>query len=436
MTWPGFEQALADARMAANEEHSVLYFDMDQLHLLNDMLGRETGDQALREMGAIISRILGSNPTTRVTSDSFAALLLGTDANDACRLGMEICAELHELEYTADGQSFRPSVSIGVAPLDDRESGAASSLLVPAQIACQAAKDRGRNRVELYESGDQSIMRRMDDLNQVGSIRSAIEGGRLVLFAQPIEQISCIPDVSYHELLVRMLDTSGQPVPPSEFMGAAERYQLMEDLDRWVVTKAIETLREELNDPQGKPIRFAINLSGQSIGSEKFLDFFTHHLLHSGVDPTRLCLEITETVAVGNLNKAQHFISELRKLGCQFSLDDFGTGLSSFAYLKMFSVDKLKIDGSFIVDICDNEVSHSMVTAIAEIARVMGIETVAEYVQSEEILDAVKGIGVNWAQGYHVSEPVRLSELFENSTIVDKADLADVEASLLDQLPA
>jgi len=436
MTWPGFEQALSEARSDNSDEHSVLYLDMDQLHVLNDTLGRENGDQALRELGAIVRRILPGHPATRVTSDSFAVLLLNTDAETACQLSAEICAELESLEYTADGQSFRPTASIGVAVFDDRECGAASSLLVPAQIACQAAKDRGRNRVELYESGDQSIMRRMDDLNQVGSIRSAIEGGRLVLFAQPIEPVSGNRDVAYHELLVRMLDTSGQPVPPSEFMGAAERYQLMQDLDRWVVNKAIETLSEELHDSCGRPIRFAVNLSGQSIGSEKFLDFLTHKLIHSGVDPSRICLEITETVAVGNLKKAQHFITALRGMGCQFSLDDFGTGLSSFAYLKMLHVDKLKIDGSFVSDICENEISLSMVTAIAEIARVMGIETVAEYVQSEGILKALKEIGVDWAQGFHVGEPLRLSELFENSTIIDKADLADVDASLLDQLPA
>ncbi len=435
MTWPGFEQALMAARDRQQGDCTVLYLDMDQLHVLNDALGRDIGDRALRELGLILRGVLTGQPVTRVTSDSFAALLLDTSLCEAKQLGSEICQRLQALEFTAEGQSFRPSASIGVATLGC-EGTAASSLLVPAQIACQAAKDRGRSRVETYEATDHSIIRRMDDLNQVGSIRSAIEGGRLVLFAQPIRYIAGERAVAYHELLVRMLNTAGEPVPPSEFMGAAERYQLMQELDRWVVNKAINTLAEELHDSMGRPIRFAINLSGQSLGSEKFLAYIKQELARTGLDPSRLCLEITETVAVSNLKKAQVFIRDLRELGCQFSLDDFGTGLSSFAYLKMFPIDKLKIDGSFVQDICENEVSRSMVSAIAEIARVMGIETVAEYVQSEDILMAVGEIGVDWAQGYHVGEPIRLRDLFENSTIVDKADLADVDPSLIEKLPA
>jgi len=435
MTWPGFEQALTAATESSHDESTLLYLDMDQLHILNDTLGREMGDRALRELGLILRSVLKGQPVTRVTSDTFAALLSDTSLETAKQLGAEICQQLQALEFKGDDQSFRPSASIGVAPLGC-EGTAASSLLVPAQIACQAAKDRGRGRVETYEPADHSIIRRMDDLNQVGSIRSAIEGGRLVLFAQPIRYIAGEREVAYHGLLVRMLNTAGEPVPPSEFMGAAERYQLMQELDRWVINKAIDTLTDELQDSRGRPIRFAVNLSGQSIGSEKFLDFVKQEFARTGLDPSRLCLEITETVAVSNLKKAQVFISELRELGCQFSLDDFGTGLSSFAYLKMFKIDKLKIDGSFVQDICENEVSKSMVAAIAEIARVMGIETVAEYVQSEDILRTVGEIGVDWAQGFHVGEPIRLRDLFENSTIVDKADLADVDPSLIEKLPA
>ncbi len=212
------------------------------------------------------------------------------------------------------------------------------------------------------------------------------------------------PQVAYHELLVRMLDTSGEPVPPAAFMGAAERYQLMQELDRWVVTKAIETLTAEPEDSTGRRLRFAVNLSGQSIGSERFLDFIQYEFARTGLEPNRLCFEITETVAVGNLEKARNFVATLRNMGCRISLDDFGTGLSSFAYLKMFDVDKLKIDGSFVADIDTNDVSRSMVSAITEIARVMGIETVAEYVQSERVLDTVRELGVDWAQGFHTGE--------------------------------
>ena len=411
-----------------------MYLDVDQMHLLNDTLGREAGDKLLREFGGILREVLGKQTITRVTSDTFAALLHNTPLDKAACYGKEICERLQTLDFTEGQQKFRPSASIGVAELGD-DAGAASSLLVPAQIACQAAKDRGRGRVEVYVDADKSIIQRMDDLHQVGSIRSAIEGGRLMLFAQPIFHTGGKDDVAYHELLVRMLNTAGEPIPPAEFMGAAERYQLMQELDRWVVTKAIETLTDQERDSSGKPLRFAVNLSGQSIGSDKFLGFIKQEFARTGLDPSRICLEITETVAVGNLKKAQVFIHELSDLGCQFSLDDFGTGLSSFAYLKMFPVQKLKIDGSFVSDVCENEVSRSMVSAITEIARVMGIETVAEYVQSQAILETVTELGVDWAQGFHVGEPTRLRDLFGNSTIVDKADLADVDPSLIDKLP-
>ncbi|NND54347.1 MAG: EAL domain-containing protein, partial [Gammaproteobacteria bacterium] len=435
-TWPHFEIALENAREAEAVNASIMYLDMDRMSLLNDTLSRQAGDKLLGEFGAILRQVLGKQAITRVTSDSFAALLLNTSLDEAIANGQEICKRVQAIEIdNGEEQSFKPSVSIGVAEFDE-SNGAAGSLLVQAQVACQAAKDRGRGRIEVYIDADKSIVQRMDDLNQVGSIRSAIEGGRLVLFAQPIYSTHGEQDGAYHELLVRMLDTTGEPVPPADFMGAAERYQLMQELDRWVVTKAIETLTDEPNDLNGKPLRFAVNLSGQSIGSDKFLDFIKQEFARTGLDPRRICLEITETVAVSNLKKAQVFMNELSALGCQFSLDDFGTGLSSFAYLKMFPVQKLKIDGSFVTDVCENEVSRSMVSAIAEIARVMGIETVAEYVQSQAIYTTVKELGVDWAQGYHVGEPTRLRDLFDNPTIIDKADLADVDPTVINKLPA
>jgi EAL domain-containing protein (putative c-di-GMP-specific phosphodiesterase class I) len=241
---------------------------------------------------------------------------------------------------------------------------------------------------------------------------------------------------------VRLLDTSGNLVEPSQFLGAAERYHLVQEIDRWVVAKAIETLATQGETLAGHAMRFAVNLSGQSLGNDQFLDFVRAELARTGVAPDRLCFEITETVAVSNLQKAQLFISEMKKIGCLFSLDDFGTGLSSFAYLKLFDVNKLKIDGSFVHDICQNEVSRSMVSAITEIAHVMKIETVAEYVQDEETVTALREIGVDWVQGFHIGEPVRLTELFDDQTIIDTADIADVTDSaeentaILETLPA
>lgn len=435
MHWPAFEQQLDALCSAPEGEHSLMYLDLDQLQVANDSGGHAAGDQVLREFAAFLKSALPNHPMTRVTSDSFAVLLQDTTLDQARQVAESVCEQLGSGQQLRDVDAFRPSASIGVAALAGDEKDAAAALM-PAQIACQAAKDRGRGRVEVYEASDVSIVRRMDDLNLVGSIKSAIEGGRLVLFAQPIVSLDGQNEFAYHELLVRMLSTSGEPVPPADFMGAAERYQLMQELDRWVVSKAIATLTAHPVDVEGRPFRFAVNLSGQSIGNEKFLEFVKDELTRTGLSPERLCLEITETVAISNLRRAQVFMHELRQLGCQFSLDDFGTGLSSFAYLKLFPVDKIKIDGSFVHDAAHNEVSRAMVAAITDIARVMQLQTVAEYVQDAATLETVSKLGVNWAQGFHLGAPVRLRELFSNATIIDKADLADVDPALLEQLPA
>ncbi|MEE4186260.1 MAG: EAL domain-containing protein [Gammaproteobacteria bacterium] len=434
MNWRNFEHALEELGGAEAGSTTLAYLDIDQLQVANDTFGRYVGDDMLREMARLLRDILPDAPVTRITSDSFAALLRDTELGTARELFNEFCARAKKFEHVEGDRSYRMSVSVGLAPLAV-DAGATASVLAPAQIACQAAKERGCGRVEVYEAGDASIVQRLDDLMFSGSIRSAIEGGRLVLFAQPLHRLTGSQDVAYHELLVRMLNTAGEPVPPAEFMGAAERYQLMQDLDRWVVHKAIETLTDQHTDSSGRPLKFAINLSGQSLGSERFRQFVQHELDQSGLPGERLCFEITETVAVRNLKNAQRFMAQFRELGCEFALDDFGTGLSSFAYLKLFPVNTLKIDGSFVSDIATNEVSRSMVSAVAEIARVMSLETVAEYVQDEATLAVIRELGIDWAQGYHLGEPVRLSKLFAQRTVVDKAELADVDPALLKMLP-
>ena len=441
INWPGFELSLGSACLDVATEYSLMYLDIDQLDVVNDSFGRDTGDEILRSFAGILRKELSPHTITRVSSDSFAALLCNCSIDEAEILGKEICTNFRELDYASGTHNYKPSVSVGVASLMPNEKDL-RSVLVPAQVACQAAKDRGRGRVEVYQSTDVSIIRRMDEINQLGSIRNAIDAGRLILFAQPIVRVDSQQPGSYYELLVRLLDTSGNPVEPAEFLGAAERYHLVQEIDRWVVAKAIETLATHGETLSGHAMRFAVNLSGQSLGNDRFLDFVRAELARTRVAPGRLCFEITETVAVSNLQKAQLFISEMKKIGCLFSLDDFGTGLSSFAYLKLFDVNKLKIDGSFVHDICQNEVSRSMVSAIAEIAHVMNIETVAEYVQDEETVIALREIGIDWVQGFHIGKPVRLTELFDDQTIIDTADIADVadaateNTAILTTLPA
>ncbi|MEO8224589.1 MAG: EAL domain-containing protein [Gammaproteobacteria bacterium] len=411
--WSAFEkQMLAALAVGGEESTAFMYFDIDRLHVANDTLGRDAGDKVLQQFAAILREELASHPVTRISGDHFAAMLADTTLAAARQTAERIAARFGSLEFGQGDRTYRTSVSIGIgnsAPVDGGEDAEAGALAT-AQVACGAAKDRGRGRVEVYEPADQSIIRRVDDIQLVGYIRNCIDRGRLALLGQPIVPLKNAADDSrYFEVLVRLLDSDDKLVSPSEFISAAERYQLMEDLDRWVVANTLALLGSASVQLASGKARFAINLSGQSLGSESFLGFVQQQLAASRVPADMICFEITETVAIANLQRAQNFMHTLRKTGCRFSLDDFGTGLSSFAYLKLFPVDTLKIDGSFIRDLPTNVVSQSVVAAIAEVARVMQLETVAEFVQDEAALALLGKLGVTWAQGYLLGEPVPLA---------------------------
>jgi diguanylate cyclase (GGDEF)-like protein len=417
LNWPVFETYLLSAAASPDRDgHLLAYFDLDQLHVINDTFGREKGDEILAAFGALLRRRFPGQRVSRITSDSFAVLVTDGDLETLRRIAQDACRELQALSCMQGDKSLRPSVSIGIGPPAFGQAG--GGLLSMAQVACQAAKDRGRGRVEVYEPDDQSIIRRFDDIQLVSEIRGAIQRNRLALVGQPIRPLAGRGGPQYFEVLVRLLDDMDAHVSPADFLSAAERYGLMEDLDRWVVSHSLQTLvRHGLGAPGG-PVRLAINLSGQTLGSEGFLAFVQDQLRSSGVAPELLCFEITETVAVANMQRAQQLMRALQRLGCRFSLDDFGTGLSSFAYLKLFPVDTIKIDGSFIQDLTSNVVSQSVVAAIAEVARVMELETVAEYVQDQDALALLTDLGVTWGQGFLLGQP---------------ADLADCLAGLSDR---
>lgn len=419
LAWPAFGRLLTGLPPEADgSPHVIMYFDIDRLHVVNDTLGRDMGDRVIESFAAILREELAGHPLTRIASDSFAALLLDTAIDEARAVAGIIAERFRGLQFGRGDRCHRPSVSIGIGtPAGSGTfSGQSDEMaLSTAKVACEAAKDRGRNRVEVYQPEDLSIIQRFDDIQLVGYVRNAIEQGRLVLLGQPIERIQARPDregVSppYFEVLVRMLDDEDRLVSPNDFLSAAERYQLMEELDRWVVANTFDLIASGLPDGAHQQARFAINLSGQSLGSEQFLKYVQDRLASSGIPPDRICFEITETVAVANLQRAQNFMHALRRTGCRFSLDDFGTGLSSFAYLKLFPVDTLKIDGSFIRDLRTNVISQSVVAAISEVARVMQLETVAEFVQDEDSRVLLGKLGITWAQGYLIGEPVPLRE--------------------------
>lgn len=406
LAWPVFQRELAAA--LSDHESMVLALDVDRLHVFNETFGSETGDEVLVHLASVLRELLPGRPMTRVTGDQFAVLLRHTSLDEARRLGERICARFAGRCFERGDQTHRPSVSIGVGALE--EGAEAGGEMGAARIALQAAKDRGRGRTEVYQSADASIVQRFDDIQLVGYVRNAIENNRLVLVAQPLVALKPGRVADYNEVLVRIVDDAGQHVPPGEFMSAAERYQLMEELDRWVVSTTLRLLTQKGRHLVGNSARFAINLSGQSLGSEQFLRFVEHEVRSRNVDPGIIAFEITESVAVARMQQAQAFMYAMRNLGCHFSLDDFGTGLSSFAYLKLFPVDTLKIDGSFVRDVTTNVVSQSVVAAIAEVARVMQLETVAEFVQDQASLDLLRRLNISYAQGFFVGTTELLAD--------------------------
>lgn len=407
MAWPVFQKELV-AACAEPDRHTVVCFNIDQMHVVNDTFGREAGDEILTSFAKLLRDTFPYHLVTRVNGDNFATLLRDIDAGTVRILCETLCARLRQIVYVRIDQMHRPSVSIGIGPLAvDADTGGGA--LATAQTACRAAKERGRNRIEAYEDADASIVRRVDDIQIVGHVRNAIENDRLVLMAQPIRALKPGHNVHYYEVLVRMLGDGGEYVPPGEFMKAAERYQLMEELDRWVVTNTLQLIAANLGRLRQQSVCFAVNLSGQSLGNRGFLPFVLKQFTMTNVPPEMITFEITESVAMARIQEAQSFMRKLKKIGCRFSLDDFGTGLSSFAYLKLFPVDTLKIDGSFVCDIATNVVSQSVVAAIAEVSRVMGLTTVAEYVQDEVALRLLRDLGITYAQGYLVGEPELLT---------------------------
>ena len=283
--------------------------------------------------------------------------------------------------------------------------------MASAEIACKAAKDRGRGRVEIFQDADQSIIRRHADVLVVQRLHEALEKDRFVLFAQPILPLAEEGGEPRFELLLRMLDENGGILPPEKFLSAAERYQMLPQIDRWVIRNALAALGPHASMLRGRATRFSINVSGPSIADEAFLGYLESELRNSRLPRGSICFELTETAAVSNLARADRLMQRMRTLGCTFALDDFGTGLSSLTYLKSLPVTTLKIDGSFVRDSANNPRTEAMVRAIAQLAHTMGMETVAEYVESDELRMRMTTLGVDYGQGFAIGRPVPLDEV-------------------------
>ena len=417
-TRPAFEHRVraAVASTDGSSGWSSLYINVDQLHVINDNFGMRVGDSVLGQLGQLLrGRLPPGAFAARISGDRFS-VLLPAHLDDAERFGELLRVGAEHLGSMHGNSRLRVSISVGVAALDFSD-GELMHSLAAAETACKAAKDRGRNRVEVYRANDVSLVRRFADINIAGQLHDAISSGRLRLDAQLILPFGAAPHLKPHyELLVRMLDEDGTAALPDSFMSAAIRYQLMQGIDRWVIDTAVQRLKTHADTFSRVPLSFAINFSGQSLNDESFSDFLIERIRSSGLPPELFCFELTETTAIGSLTSAIELMGRLRALGCGIALDDFGNGLSSLAYLRQLPVTILKIDGSFVRDVIRDPRAESMVRAIAQLARTMSLTTVAEYVETEEIRARVATLGVDYGQGFAIARPLPLDDLLAELT--------------------
>jgi Amt family ammonium transporter len=407
LTRPAFEKrALAIISASdAHVSHCVIYADMDRLHVINENLGLHVGDEVIARTADVLRRTLAPRMfASRISGDRFAVFLPECSLQTAQQLAAGFCTNLSQLGFAVDAKPVDISCSFGIATVTATKHPM-SHALAAAEIACKAAKDRGRARVEIYQDADQSIVRRYEDVMLVGGLREAIDNDRFKLEAQVIVPLSGRGGGKRYELLLRMINPAGETIAPDKFLSAAERYQLAPAIDRWVVQFVLEVLSPAAKELWARGAHFAVNISGQSIGDEEFPAFLEDKLREYHLPPGLLSFELTETAAVSNIVRAEMLMRRLRDLGHEIALDDFGRGLSSLSYLKSLPVTYLKIDGSFIRDVVVNQRSQSMVSTIVQLAGSMGLQTTAECVESDSIKNAVARLGVNFGQGFSIGRP-------------------------------
>ncbi|MFO1418115.1 MAG: EAL domain-containing protein [Methylotetracoccus sp.] len=404
-----FERRLSQVLLSAEatDPHALLYLDLDQFKVVNDTCGHIAGDELLRQVAALLqSKVRVHDTLARLGGDEFGILLEHCPQAQAIRIANTLRELIQGFRFGWEDKSFTIGVSVGLFSIS-RPGESLANALSAADSACYAAKDMGRNRVHTYEPDDSVLTKRQGEMRGLPRIQQALVDERLRLYYQPIVPIGeghGDGDKRHGEILLRLLDEQGSLIPPGAFLPAAERYDQMLAIDRWVVRSCLE----RLPTPAGgeREVLYAINLSAQALGDSDFLEFVVDQLKEKGPAPSSICFEITENAAIADLRHVMRFISTLKEYGRRFSLDDFGSGLSSFGYLKTLPVDFLKIDGRLVRDMVTNKVDRSMVEAIHNIGHVMGIKTIAEWVEDAETLSQLREIGVNFAQGYGLAEPM------------------------------
>lgn len=421
---PAFERRVRAviADREGSRSWSALYIDVDQLHAINEKSGMHMGDAALAQLGELIRlRLPPGAFGARISGDRFA-VMLPARVREAEAFA-ESLREAAERLTVIQGEARLPvSISVGVAPLESSAEELAH-VLAAAETACKTAKDRGRNRVEVYEESDASIVRRHADIGIAAQVRDAIDSGRLHLDAQLILPFAAAETARPHyELLLRMTDERGRTVGPDTFLSAAARYQLMPLIDRWVINHVIDALAPRAGILEGRALGFAINFSGPSLNDDSFSEFLLERLAGSGLDPELFCFELTENATMACLPRAAALMGRLRALGCGVALDDFGTGLSSLSCLRQLPVTMLKIDGSFVRDVLKDARAESMVRAIAQLARSMSIISVAEYIETEAIGTRIAELGVDYGQGFAIGRPIPLADLLTELPLPNAPD--------------
>ncbi len=400
------ERALKSAK-ARETSYALCCLDLDQFKIVNDTCGHSAGDALLGQVGALLkSKVRWRDTLARLGGDEFGILLESCSLDEAMRTAEALREAVRNFKFTWEERTFRLGASIGVVPIS-ADNADVASVLSAADSACQAAKEAGRNRVHSFEENDLDLMRRRREMQWAARINNALEEGRFELFRQTILPLQKPDSGAHYELLLRMRDEAGKIVSPDNFMTAAERYGITPNIDRWVIENAFRWLVSEA-DERARLTMCSINLSGQSLGDDKFLPYVIDQFHRSGLDASKICFEITETAAIASFSQANRFIQALKELGCKFALDDFGTGLSSFGYLKHFPVDYLKIDGSFVKEILHDPIDREMVRSINEIGHLTGKQTIAEFAENQEIINMLQSLGVDYAQGYGVSQPQRV----------------------------
>jgi len=402
-----FERRLAEAVENAHRgdgQHVLCYLDLDRFKVVNDTSGHLAGDSMLREVAKLLrDAVRDSDTVGRLGGDEFGMLLIGCPLEKARQIADDVCRAVGDYRYVWKERIFNIGVSIGIVEIS-REVGSLEELLAAADSACYVAKKQGTGRVAVYSARDEALARHSGEIQWLQRLQSALKENRFHLYHQPIVSLDGEDHGPAMEVLVRLQDETGHDVPPSEFVRAAERYRLMGLVDRWVVQTTLAALgRGAINIPARRSV--AINISGQTLADVQFLEFVVECLDSTGVAPQQVCFEITENAVVANLDHARRFVAVLHGMGCQFALDDFGSGVGSFSNLKTLPMDYLKIDGSFMRNLARDSVNQAMVTAMIKLARTLNFKVIAEQVEDSAALDTARRMGIDYVQGYAIGRP-------------------------------